>query len=332
MPGILEEAMIPTIDLTGLGTPGCADHGRIAAQLVDIYSTVGFAYLSNHGVDEAVVEAAFEASRKFHALPLASKMAIEVNEYHRGYIPINTSTTTTSSVATVTKPNQSASLMLMHEVSPDSELARAGAPLAGPNQWPSALPEINAPLLAYVRAMTTVARGLVTTLEVALGAEPESLLQYFETPTTFLRLLHYPPTAGEAAEGFFGSAPHSDYGFITLLAQDDVGGLQVRGEDGRWIDVVPRDGTLVMNTADILHRWSNGRLISTPHRVRTNPAVERFSLPFFFDPDIRTRVEPLPSCVMPGSDPLFEPVVYGDYLMHRLRSNHQQHGESPPIR
>ncbi|MDA9360093.1 2-oxoglutarate and iron-dependent oxygenase domain-containing protein, partial [bacterium] len=154
MPGILEEAMIPTIDLTGLGTPGCADHGRIAAQLVDIYSTVGFAYLSNHGVDEAVVEAAFEASRKFHALPLASKMAIEVNEYHRGYIPINTSTTTTSSVATVTKPNQSASLMLMHEVSPDSELARAGAPLAGPNQWPSALPEINAPLLAYVRAMT----------------------------------------------------------------------------------------------------------------------------------------------------------------------------------
>ncbi|MDG1087408.1 MAG: 2-oxoglutarate and iron-dependent oxygenase domain-containing protein, partial [Acidimicrobiales bacterium] len=75
MPGILEEAMIPTIDLTGLGTPGCADHGRIAAQLVDIYSTVGFAYLSNHGVDKAVVEAAFEASRKFHALPLASKMA-----------------------------------------------------------------------------------------------------------------------------------------------------------------------------------------------------------------------------------------------------------------
>ena len=110
MPGILEEAMIPTIDLTGLGTPGCADHGRIAAQLLDIYSTVGFAYLSNHGVDEAVVEAAFEASRQFHALPLASKMAIEVNEYHRGYIPINTSTTTTSSVATVTKPNQSASL------------------------------------------------------------------------------------------------------------------------------------------------------------------------------------------------------------------------------
>ena len=79
----------------------------------------------------------------------------------------------------------------------------------------------------------------MTTLEVALGAEPESLLQYFETPTTFLRLLHYPPTAGDAAEGFFGSAPHSDYGFITLLAQDDVGGLQVRGEDGRWIDVYP---------------------------------------------------------------------------------------------
>ena len=320
--------VIPTIDLTALGNSDPAAQHKIATHLAEVYSTVGFAYLSNHGIADDVVQAAFGASRRFHELPMAEKMAIEVNEHHRGYIPINTSTTTTSSVAAVTKPNQSASLMLMHEVPPDSDLARSGAPLAGPNQWPADLPEIKEPLQVYVEAMEQLARQLVTSVELALGVEPNTLLQHFETPTTFLRLLHYPAAQTPPEPGFFGSAPHSDYGFITLLAQDAVGGLQVRASDCQWIDVPYRAGHLVMNTADILHRWSNGRLISTPHRVLASSGVERFSLPFFFDPDVRTRVAPLSSCIEPGSDPMFEPIVYGDYLMHRLQSNHRQHQEA----
>jgi len=301
----------------------------VAERIAEIYSTVGFAYVENHGVDPTVISDAFAASQRFHHLPLADKMAIEINEHHRGYIPINTSTTVTSSIAEVTRPNQSASLMVMHEIDvTDPEVE--SMPLAGPNQWPARLPDIVEPILAYAAALEVVARRLVASIEQALGAVPGSLVEHFDRPTTFLRLLHYPSTSDDedvsAASGEqFGSAPHSDYGFLTLLAQDDVGGLQVRSSDGSWLDVEPRPGTLVLNTADILHRWSNGRLISTPHRVLPAGRNDRYSLPYFFDPDVRSVVEPLPSCVAPGERPAFEPVVYGDYLMHRSRSNHAQH-------
>lgn len=307
------DILIPTIDLQAVD---------LASQIGEIYSTVGFAYLANHRVAPHLVDAAFAASKAFHQLPLAEKMAIEINEQHRGYMPIDTSTTKTSTIARVTRPNQSASLMVMHEV----DLSRVQSePLAGANQWPAGLAEIREPLLAYVAAMERVGRVLVTAIERALGAPPNALLQHFQRPTTFLRLLHYPAGNRTEADGYFGSAPHSDYGFLTLLAQDDVGGLQVRGADGAWLDVAPKPGTFVLNTADILHRWSNGRLISTPHRVLPATDADRYSLPFFFDPNVQTVVKPLTSCVQPGQAPSFQPVVYGDYLMHRLRSNHSQH-------
>jgi isopenicillin N synthase-like dioxygenase len=320
---------IPTIDLSGLVANEPGQLARIGREIGEIYSTVGFAYVTNHGVSQPLIDAAFAASQQFHALPLDEKLAIEINDAHRGYIPINTSTTVTSSVDRVTRPNQSASLMVMHKVHDDDPRIVQGVYLAGPNQWPASLPEIKAPLMAYVASMERLGLSLVGAIEITLGAEPGSLLQHFQTPTTFLRLLHYPTSGGgsntDADDGAFGSAPHSDYGFLTLLAQDDVGGLQVRGHENTWIDVPPVEGTFVLNTADILHRWSNGRLISTPHRVGASKGAERYSLPFFFDPDVRSTVAPLPSCVDAGEAPAFTPVVYGDYLMHRLRSNHTQH-------
>ena len=131
---------IPIIDLAPLleGTrSGCE---QVAAAIDDAYTNVGFAYLVNHGVAQSLIDGLFNASAQFHALPRADKMAIEVNEFHRGFIPINTSTTRTSSVAKVTKPNQSESFMLMHELAADDPDLLAGAPLAGPNQWPAVCP------------------------------------------------------------------------------------------------------------------------------------------------------------------------------------------------
>ncbi len=325
---------IPTIDLSGLVANEPGQLARIGREIGEIYSTIGFAYVTNHGVSQTLLDAAFTASQQFHALPLDEKLAIEINDAHRGYIPINTSTTVTSSVDRVTKPNQSASLMVMHEVDENDPRVAQRVYLAGPNQWPVSLPDIRGPLLSYVSAMERLARSLVGAIEITLGTAPGSLLQHFQKPTTFLRLLHYPTrderSNSDADDGAFGSAPHSDYGFLTLLAQDDVGGLQVRGHENFWINVPPVEGTFVLNTADILHRWSNGRLISTPHRVGASKGVERYSLPFFFDPDVRAVVEPLPSCLATGEAPAFSPVVYGNYLRHRLRSNHTQHRQAAP--
>lgn len=297
--------------------------GAVAAKLGGILENVGFVYIAGHGVPSASVVAVREMSRRFHALPLEEKLKLKLDRNFRGYLPINTSTIVTSSVAKVTKPNQSESLMIMHEVAAEDPDALAGKPLQGPNQWPAEelVPCFRATMEAYVREMTGLAHHMRRAISLALGLGEDALAPFFAKPTTFLRLLHYPTQREE--DGLFGSAPHTDYGFITLLAQDDVGGLEVRNKAGQWVPAPPIPDTFVMNVGDILARWSNDRFASTPHRVINRSGRERYSQPFFFDPHMDTLIEVLPTCVPAGNEPRHPPVVYGDYLLERIDKNYQ---------
>ncbi|HAP77199.1 MAG TPA: 2OG-Fe(II) oxygenase [Acidimicrobiaceae bacterium] len=297
-----------------------------AERLIAAYADVGFAYLVGHGVDIALREAVFEASKQFHASPRALKESIALNSIHRGFIAIDTSTTRHSTLANVTKPNQSESFMMMRDDAAHSEQVRAGNYLAGPNQWPDWLPGFREALEAYHEAMIGLGMRLISLVERGLGEPTGSLARHFDPPTTWLRLLHYPPRPADAPDDLYGSAPHADFGFLTLLAQDDVGGLEVRSPDGtRWIDVPPRDDAFVMNVGDMLHQWSNGRLRSTPHRVYNRSNRERYSVPFFFDPHVSTVIEPLASCVTDGVEPRFAPVHFGEFLRGRLEGSYVQH-------
>ncbi|MEM7030204.1 MAG: 2-oxoglutarate and iron-dependent oxygenase domain-containing protein [Chloroflexota bacterium] len=318
---------IPVINLAPLLNGSQAGLEKVAAEIDQIYRQVGFAYLVNHGIDQQLIDNLFTASAQFHALPQAEKMAIELNQFHRGFLPLNTSTPKTSLLAKVTKPNQSESFMMMHELAADDPDVLAGLPLAGPNQWPSPLPDFKTTVMAYNDALVKLARQLLRAISVALGQAPDALNTFFERPTTFLRMLYYPPQPPQSPADLYGSAPHTDYGFITILVQDDVGGLQVRNVEGEWIDAPHLPGAFVMNTADILHRWSNGRFISTPHRVINRSGQARYSNPFFFDPDMKAQVRPLDSCVSDDNPAKFEPLIYGDYLTKRLKINHDQHAK-----
>ncbi len=225
---------IPVIDL---------DATDVADAFRRAYGDVGFAYLEGHGVDQTLVDAAFDASRQFHALPLEEKLTLRVNAFHRGYMPFAESKIVSSSIQKATKPNLSESLMVMHEVDP-SDPGRHADPLAGPNQWPS-IPGFREAITAYEGAVHGLARRLVAVFEAALGVDADTLQTSFAHPTTFLRLLHYPPQDPTGPDDEFGSNPHTDYGFVTILAQDENGGLQVRGPDGRtWLDAPPRPGRL----------------------------------------------------------------------------------------
>lgn len=316
---------IPVIDLNPLWESSVTGLEQLAHQIRVAYATVGFAYIVNHRVPQTLIDGIFSESAKFHATPLSEKMKIEVNKYHRGFIPINTSTARTSSIAKVTKPNQSESFMMMHELPIDDRDVVSGAPLAGPNQWPDGLPEFRLAVRAYNEALVGLARMLVKAVSVALGAAPDELDPFFKRPTTFLRLLYYPPQPPHSPDDLFGSAPHSDYGFITILLQDNVGGLQVQNTAGHWIDAPLLPGAFVMNAGDILHRWSNGLFISTPHRVINRSGQARFSNPFFFDPDMHAEIVPLKSCVDAENPVQFKPLIYGDFLMDKLTANHDQH-------
>ena len=295
------------------------DEQSLARQLDKAFSDIGFCYFADIGVDRALVDGVFAASRRFHALPRAAKETIAMNRFHRGYMAPKTSIIQTSSVAKVTKPNDSESFMLMHEVSPDDP--RYGRPLDGPNLWPD-LPEFREPVVAYERAMLAFCLRLLRPLALALGLPRDWLVPYFEQPTTFLRLLHYPPQAKDAADDAFGSAPHTDYGFITILCQDNQGGLEVRRNDGTWLAAPPVPGTWVVNVADMLSRWTNGRWQSTPHRVKNLSDGDRYSCPYFFDMSMDSTVEVLPTCQGPGRPAKWPAVRYGDYLLERLDKNY----------
>ncbi|MDG2113059.1 MAG: 2-oxoglutarate and iron-dependent oxygenase domain-containing protein, partial [Actinomycetota bacterium] len=186
-----------------------ASADEVSARLDNAYHAIGFCVLVDHGIPQDVTDAAFAASRRFHELPADEKLALAINEHHRGFIARDTSQIVTSSVATVTKPNQSESLMVLHEARPEDE----GLLLAGPNQWPADRPDIRQPLDEYHRAMTDLGHRLLPLIAGALGEPTDIFDEAFEWPTTWQRMLRYPQQPADAQEDLFGSAPHTDYGF-----------------------------------------------------------------------------------------------------------------------
>jgi len=314
---------IPVIDVSGLqGT--VEQRHSIGQSIVDAYRSWGFGYVIGHPIPPALIADVFAQSRAFHALPLATKMQCAVGRDHRGYIPMKSSTDVASSIEQATKPNVSESFMIMREFATDSEQVRDGQYLAGPNRWPAQPAGFQSTMQTYNEAMCAFAADLIAVIGESLGDEGV-FTRSFASPTTWLRLLHYPPQDPQAPSDEYGSAPHTDFGAITLLAQDDVGGLSVRTQDGDWVDVPPMANAFVMNVGDMLSRWSNGLLKSTPHRVTNRTGRERFSVPFFFDPDVRTVIAPLPSCVTEGNPLKFPPILFEDFLRSQLEASYANH-------
>lgn len=305
---------IPVLDLTPL-TNG-ANTQALAREFAKAYGQTGFGYIVGHGIDPGLRAAVFEASKRFHALPMNAKQAIALDRNHRGYIAINTSTDVTSDLAEVTKPNQSASFMMMRE----DAVADPEVYLSGPNQWPE-LEGFRESCEAYAAAMTGLGHRLMRLALQALGVRDDRALAAFETPTLWLRLLHYPPQSAQAPDDLYGSAPHKDFGCLTLLAQDDVGGLQVQTPSGQWVDAPPMEGAFVVNVGDMLHRMSNGRFLSTPHRVINRTGRERYSVPFFFDPHVSAEIAPLPGT----GKPRFEALNFGAFLRSELEAGYEAH-------
>jgi isopenicillin N synthase-like dioxygenase len=305
-------------DSEGLPIIDCAaDDVTLAGQLDAAFRDIGFCYFRNIGISQDMVDRLFAASRRFHAQGEAAKRALAMNATHRGYMAPNSSVIVTSSVANVKRPNYSESLMIMFEVSDDDP--RWGTDVYGPNQWPD-LPGFREDVDAYEAAMRAFCLRLLRPMALALGLEAAWFAPYFAEPTTFLRLLHYPPQPPDSPDDAFGSAPHTDYGFLTVLCQDDAGGLEVRRADGTWLKAPPVPGTWVVNVADMLSRWTNGRWQSTPHRVKNLSGGDRYSVPYFFDMSMDSVVACLPSCTEAPAK--FPPVRYGEYLMERLDKNY----------
>ena len=280
------------------------------------YNKYGFGYIINHGIEKTLIEQLFQVSKQFHSQPLSEKMRVALDHNHRGYIAINTSTEVNSKLADVKKPNQSESFMMMRE--DKSELPDVY--LSGPNQWPK-LENFKEVLEKYTFNMTKLGRNLMRLALLSSGVKDLSVMQSLDTPTIWLRLLHYPPISKNSPSDLYGSAPHTDFGCLTILAQDEIGGLQVQTREGEWIDVPKLEGSFVVNVGDMLSRYTNGLLRSTPHRVINKSGKERFSCPFFFDPHTNAVVQPLKGT----GKPKFSPINFGEFLREELEASYEKH-------
>jgi len=168
--------------------------------------------------------------------------------------------------------------------------------------------------MAYFDAAHVLGRRLLDAFAVALGTEINHFTERFDRPVSRGSLIFYPPQPPDLGADQFGVAPHTDYGCLTLLAQDETGGLQVRGRSGEWLTAHPVEGALVVNVGDLLARWTNDRFASTPHRVVNRSGHARYSIAMFIDPNEETRITPV---CCPGEEPHYPPVSVGDYIRAR---------------
>ena len=305
---------IPKIDISEIEDKEFS--GSLLQDFFSAYNTYGFGYIINHGIEKTLIEQLFQVSKQFHSQPLSEKMRVALDHNHRGYIAINTSTDVNSKLADVKKPNQSESFMMMRE--DKSELPDVY--LSGPNQWPK-LENFKEVLEKYTFNMTKLGRNLMRLALLSSGVKDLSVMQSLDTPTIWLRLLRYPPISKNSPSDLYGSAPHTDFGCLTILAQDEIGGLQVQTREGEWIDVPKLEGSFVVNVGDMLSRYTNGLLRSTPHRVINKSGKERFSCPFFFDPHTNAIVQPLKGT----GKPKFSPIKFGEFLREELEASYEKH-------
>jgi len=190
-------------------------------------------------------------------------------------------------------------------------------PLHAPNQWPD-LAGFKTTLLDYFTAQRRLCERLHQAFAIDLGVAPDYFRSFIDRPMATLRLLHYPPHPGVFDGDLYGAGPHTDYGNVTVLAQDDAGGLEVRMRDGSWTDARPVPGAFVCNIGDCLMRWSNDVYVSTPHRVVNRSGRDRYSIAFFFDPNADAKVECLPTCMSAERPSRYPPITGAAYLKERL--------------
>jgi len=313
---------IPVLDLESYRSGEAGAVERLGRQLYAACTQVGFYYIRNHGVPRALTVELFRQSQRFHALSLEEKNRVRVNANKIGYLAHATSYTRhAGALADGRKPNLNASFVLRRELRPDDPDVLAGKPFTGLNQWPDHLPGFREGCVAYLAAMENFGRSLLPIYSAALGMPPDFFAGAFRKPTVSFRLLHY-PSQGEPDGEQFGLAPHADNGFITILAQSEIPGLAIRTADGRWVAAPALDDHFLINTGDLLRRWTNDRFLSTPHMVINQAGVERYSAPYFFHPNLDTLIECLPTCVAPGEQPRHPPVLFLDHYRSFVSKNY----------
>ncbi|MBM85330.1 MAG: hypothetical protein CMM47_04840 [Rhodospirillaceae bacterium] len=305
---------IPVIDMTPLVDGLVGGRREIANAIRDSFERTGFLVLVNHGLPRELIRRTFAEAKRFHEQPMQAKQGVLMNEHNNGYMALNRYNVRTSRVSDESaEPDRNEAFFIKRERLPDDPLVKAGRRFAGPNEWPENLPGFKETLLEYTEAVDTMSRHLLPALALSLDLPEDTFDAAFAESQFSFRLSHYPPV-DEHKVGQYGIAPHTDANFMTFLAQSDVPGLQIRTNENCWIDVPHVQDSFVVNSGDMLHRWTNERYKSTPHRALPPIGKARYAIPYFLGPHLDTMIECLPTCRGPDNPPKYPPISYSDYI------------------
>ncbi|MBN3893169.1 MAG: isopenicillin N synthase family oxygenase [Nostoc sp. JL31] len=318
-----EFSEVPVIDISPLVSQSSNSSDVIADQIRQALQDYGFFYIVGHGVDEQLQKQLEHLSQQFFAQDVETKLKIRMalgGKAWRGYFPVGNELTSG-------RPDLKEGIYFGTELESDHPLVKTGVPMHGRNLFPSNIPQFRETVLDYIDSMTRLGHALMAGIALSLGLEKSYFADlYTKNPLILFRIFNYPPNSS-LSESKWGVGEHTDYGVLTILKQDDVGGLQVKLKSG-WIDAPPIPGSFVCNIGDMLDRMTQGLYRSTPHRVQNRSTSNRLSFPFFFDPNFNIEVKPIELNGIVVNDDQSDRWdkasvhefhgTYGDYLLNKV--------------
>lgn len=310
------DGRIPVLDVGPFlaGAPGAA--ATLGDAVKRTCADTGFLVISNHGVPQDLIDRAFGAARTFFAQDEDAKQALRVGAQNIGYLPYGGQTMKTSTVETANKPNYSESFYITVP-DPDPAVQDVGEDL---NKWPPGLDGFKATHVEYFKTMRALAQRMLPAFALALDLPDDYFAADFEGANCTVRLIQYAPQP-EDIDDQYGFAPHTDGSFVTFLPRSKFPGLEVKTKDGRWIRPPDVPGAFVVNTGEMLARYSNDRFVPTPHRVVNRSGEIRNAMPFFYGPNRRKVVRCAPTCVGPDNPPRYEPMSSFDLNAIKDKTN-----------
>jgi isopenicillin N synthase-like dioxygenase len=310
-------ALVPVIDLQADASFGHIDRKTIGWEIHKACRETGFFYVSNHGVPKSLIDDQFRWTRSFFDLPLDDKLALHMKHSpsRAGYEPVGGQVLDSQDGSEKAPPDLKESFYIGVELPADKLI---GEPMRGYgyNQWPDNLSGFRQQMLAYQSALHVLADQVLSLIAVSLDVPDGYFEPFFDSPITTVRLIKYPPQPAGARFNQIGAGAHTDWGGITILAQDSLGGLEVQNVEGDWIEAPPVPGTFVVNLGDLMARWTNGLYQSNFHRVRNNNSEgqARYSIPFFYNPRRDALIECIPTCVAADQSPKYPAITAAQHL------------------
>jgi isopenicillin N synthase-like dioxygenase len=318
----LKDSVLPIIDIKGYATADPKLQQELSSKIREACYDKGFFYIVGHGIDDKLISELSAQAQAFFNLPEHEKMLLDksLSPANRGYEPIKNQTLEAGA-----PPDLKEGLYIGIEHDDDHPMVKAKRFNYGKNRWLENSPCFQKAANQYIDEMTELATSLMSLLALSLDLPKDYFKEFSHEPGVLLRMLHYPPQPENPLPNEKGCGAHTDFGGLTLLLQDQNGGLQVWDRDAEiWLDALPIEGSFIVNLGDMISRWTNDKYQSTLHRVINKSGKERYSMPFFFSGNPDHIVACLPTCLTENEEPKYPPIRVEEHMRERYQKTYLQ--------